>query len=113
MAGRRHAVRALLERGLEGTNGSGRHLLLLEGRPRHPDAPELEGTGEIKLESVDRAAGYFTTRSVGVDPFHAKTSGVYLRAEPGDKAALDGDDATGRAALIGRRLADWNSLANS
>ena len=82
-------------------------------RPRHPDAPELEGTGEIKLESVDRAAGYFTTRSVGVDPFHAKTSGVYLRAEPGDKAALDGDDATGRAALIGRRLADWNSLANS
>ncbi|MGB7806109.1 MAG: TIR domain-containing protein [Actinomycetota bacterium] len=82
-------------------------------RPRHPDAPELEGTGEIKLESVDRAAGYFTTRSVGGDPFHAKTSGVYLRAEPGDKAALDGDDASGRAALIERRLADWNSLANS
>ena len=82
-------------------------------RPRHPDAPELEGTGEIKLESVDRAAGYFTTRSVGTDPFHAKTSGVYLRAEPGDKSALDGDDASERAALIERRLADWNSLANS
>ena len=82
-------------------------------RPRHPDAPELEGTGEIKLESVDRAAGYFTTRSVGADPFHAKTSGVYLRAEPGDKAALDGDDASERAALIERRLADWNSLSNS
>jgi Predicted nucleotide-binding protein containing TIR-like domain len=82
-------------------------------RPRHPDAPELEGTGEIKLENVDRAAGYFTTRSVGADPFHAKTSGVYLRAEPGDKAALDGDDASERAALIERRLADWNSLANS
>ena len=32
-------------------------------RPRHPDAPQLEGTGEIKLESVDRANGYFTTRS--------------------------------------------------
>ena len=29
-------------------------------RPRHPNAPELEGTGEIKLESVDRANGYFT-----------------------------------------------------
>ena len=67
--------------------------------------PQLEGTGEIKLESVDRAAGYFTTRSVGADPFHAKTSGIYLRAEPGDKAALDGDDATERAALIERRLA--------
>ena len=32
-------------------------------RPRDPDAPQLEGTGEIKLESVDRAGGYWTTRS--------------------------------------------------
>jgi hypothetical protein len=82
-------------------------------RPRHPDAPELEGTGEIKLESLDRADGYFTTRSVGADPFHTRTSGIYLRAEPGDKAVLDGDDTSKRAALIERRLADWNSLANS
>ncbi|HJR97883.1 MAG TPA: TIR domain-containing protein [Actinomycetota bacterium] len=82
-------------------------------RPRQPDAPELEGTGEIKLESVDRAGGYFTTRSVGGDPFHARTSGVYLRADPGDKAVLDGDDASERAALIERRLTEWNSLANS
>ena len=49
-------------------------------------------------------------QSFGEEP---KTSGVYLRAEPGDKAALDGDDASGRAALIERRLADWDSLANS
>src|SRR6476659_8052860 len=34
-------------------------------RPRDPDAPQLEGTGEIKLETADRAAGYFTTRSDG------------------------------------------------
>ena len=27
-------------------------------RPRQPDAPELEGTGEIRLETVDRARGY-------------------------------------------------------
>jgi hypothetical protein len=32
-------------------------------RPRDPNAPQLEGTGEIKLESVDRAGGYWTTRS--------------------------------------------------
>src|SRR3954462_8532343 len=43
-------------------------------RPRLPDAPELEGTGEIKLENVDRAAGFFTTRSDGADAFHARTS---------------------------------------
>src|SRR3954467_12531129 len=28
-------------------------------RPLHPDAPQLEGTGEIRLESADRASGYF------------------------------------------------------
>ncbi len=82
-------------------------------RPRDPDAPELEGTGEIKLESVDRAGGYFTTRSVGADALHARTSGVYLRADPGDKAVLDGSDAAERAALIAQRLAEWDSMANS
>jgi hypothetical protein len=82
-------------------------------RPRHPDAPQLEGTGEIKLESVDRAAGYFTTRSDGADAFHTRTSGTYFRANPGDMAVLDGNDAADRAALIGQRLEEWKSLANS
>ena len=79
-------------------------------RPRDPDAPELEGTGEIKLEAVDRANGYFTTRSDGPDHFHAKTSGIYLRADPGDKAALDGKNAAERAALIQRRIEEWRAL---
>ncbi len=82
-------------------------------RPRHPNAPELEGTGEIKLESVDRANGYFITRSDGVDAFHAKTSGIYVRADPDDMAVLDGDDAAARAALIGRRLEQWKGAVNA
>jgi hypothetical protein len=82
-------------------------------RPRQPDAPELEGTGEIKLESVDRASGYWTTRSVGADPFHTRTSGIYLRADPSDIAVLDGNDAAERGALIERRLEEWNAMANS
>ena len=81
-------------------------------RPRHPDAPQLEGTAEIKLESVDRADGYFTTRSDGPDAFFTRTSGVYLRADPGDKAVLDGGDAAERVALIRRRLAEWEAMAN-
>lgn len=81
-------------------------------RPRQPDAPQLEGTGEITLESVDRADGYWTTRSQGTGAFHARTSGIYLRADPGDAAVLDGSAAE-RAALIGRRLQEWKSLANS
>ena len=81
-------------------------------RPRLPDAPELEGTGEITLESVDRANGYFTTRSDGAEAFHTRTSGIYLRADPGDKAVLDGNSAE-RAALIEQRLEEWKSVANS
>ena len=81
-------------------------------RPRDPDAPEFEGTGEIKLESVDRANGYFITRSDGPEHFHTKTSGIYLRADPGDKAALDSKDAAERAALIERRIEEWRA-ANS
>jgi hypothetical protein len=82
-------------------------------RPLLPDAPQLEGIGEIKLESLDRAGGYWTTRSDGPDAFHTRTSGIYLRADSGDMAVLDGNDAAERAALIERRLEEWNSLANS
>ena len=82
-------------------------------RPRHPNAPQLEGTGQITLESVDRADGYWTTRSEGADAFQARTSGIYLRADPGDAAVLDGNTAAERAALIQRKLEEWKSLANS
>jgi hypothetical protein len=80
-------------------------------RPRHPDAPQLEGTGEIKLEDADRAAGYFVTRSDGADAFVTRTSGIYLRADPGDAAVLNGNDPAERAALIERRLEEWRSMA--
>jgi hypothetical protein len=82
-------------------------------RPRDPNAPQLEGTGEIKLESVDRAGGYWTTRAQGGEAFYARTSGIYLRADAGDRAVLDGNDAAERAALIERRLGEWKSLASS
>jgi len=82
-------------------------------RPRQPNAPHLWGTGEIKLESVDRANGYWTTRSDGPDSFYARTSGIYLRADPGDKAVLDGNDGGARVSLIERRLDEWKSAANS
>jgi len=78
-------------------------------RPRDPNAPQLEGTGEIKLESADRAGGYWTTRSEVGDALQARTSGIYLRADPGDLAVLDGDDPTERTSLIKRRLDEWNS----
>ena len=78
-------------------------------RPRHPNAPQLEGVGEIRLESAERAAGYFTTRSDAHPQVNARTSGVYVRADPKDLSTLDGVDDRQRAELIGERLTDWKS----
>jgi Predicted nucleotide-binding protein containing TIR-like domain len=82
-------------------------------RPRHPNAPQLDGTGEIRLESADRAAGYFTTRSDGHPKVNTRTSGVYLRADPGDMTILDGLDDRQRAELIAERLTRWKSITNT
>jgi hypothetical protein len=82
-------------------------------RPRHPNAPQLEGTGEIRLESADRATGYWITRSEVDLALHERTSGIYLRADPGDMAILDGGDATRRAELLAVRLAEWKAISNS
>ena len=81
-------------------------------RPRHPDAPQLEGTGEIRLESTDRASGYWTTRSDRDPALNARTSGVYLRADPSDLQVLDGGSEEERAQLIAERLLEWKSAAN-
>jgi hypothetical protein len=82
-------------------------------RPRHANAPRLDGTGEIRLESADRAAGYWTTRSDTHPQVNARTSGVYLRANPGDMSILDGPDDRRRAELITERLTHWKSTTNA
>jgi hypothetical protein len=82
-------------------------------RPRHPNAPQLDGTGEIRLESGDRAAGYFTTRSETDPSVSARTSGVYVRANPEDSSILDGRDERQRAALIAERLTHWKASTNA
>jgi hypothetical protein len=83
-------------------------------RPRDPNAPQLEGTGEILLESADRAAGYFTTRSDAPASANARTSGVYVRADPEDCAAImDGNDERRRAELIAEQLRLWKSITNA
>jgi predicted nucleotide-binding protein with TIR-like domain len=82
-------------------------------RPRHPNAPQLDGTGEIRIESADRAAGYFTTRSETDPKVNARTSGVYLRADPEDMSILDGRDDRHRAVLIAERLRHWRSITNA
>jgi hypothetical protein len=79
-------------------------------RPRDPNAPQLEGTGEIRLESADRANGYFTTRGPKVN---ARTAGVYWRAQPEDLSILDGSDDRQRAELIAQRLKQWKAIVSA
>ena len=82
-------------------------------RPRHPNAPQLEGTGEIRLESPDRASGYWITRSDADPGLHERTSGIYLRADPADMRTLDEGDARSRAELLATRLEEWKAISNS
>lgn len=82
-------------------------------RPRQANAPTLNGTGEIRLESADRAAGYWTTLADALPTFSARTSGVYLRADPEDLSILDGRDDRKRAELIAERLGRWESIRNA
>ena len=79
-------------------------------RPRHQNAPQLEGTGEIKVEEPDRATGYWTTRSDRDPTLNARTAGVYLRAESEDLAILDGRDDRQRVELIAEHLRQWQKL---
>ena len=79
-------------------------------RPRDPNAPQLEGTGEIRLESAERAAGYFTTRADTRPKTTLRTSGVYLRADVADLKALDGQDNRQRVELIADRLKHWKAI---
>ena len=81
-------------------------------RPLDPNAPQLEGTGEIQLESADRASGYWTTRADTDPQLRARTAGVYLRADPADLAMMDGDDDQRRAELISERLRRWKVIGS-
>lgn len=81
-------------------------------RPLDADAPQIEGTGDIVLESEDRATGFFTVRAEANPEVLTKTSGIYWRADPDDMAVLDGRDDQKRAALIAARLKEWESYRN-
>lgn len=79
-------------------------------RPLDPNTPQLEGTAEMRLESEDRATGYFITRSHADPSLNERTAGIFWRADPDDLGTLDGRDVEKRAALIAARLKEWESV---
>jgi Predicted nucleotide-binding protein containing TIR-like domain len=82
-------------------------------RPLDPNAPQLDGTGEIRMESADRASGYWTTHVDKQPKVNARTAGVYWRADPEDMSILDGRDDRKRAELIAERLRHWKSIKDA
>ena len=82
-------------------------------RPLDPNAPRLEGTGEIRLESADRANGYWITRSDGRQKVNVRTSGIYVRAATVDLKTLDGSDNAQRAKLIADMLSHWKATIST
>jgi hypothetical protein len=82
-------------------------------RPLDPNAPQLDGTGEIRIESADRASGYFTTRADTDPRVNVRTAGDYSRADPEDTSIMDGGDDRKRAELIAERLRHWKSIKNA
>jgi len=81
-------------------------------RPLDVDVPQINGTGEIQLESDDRANGYFIVRSDSDPNLNARTAGVYWRADPDEVDVVDGRDDQKRAALIAERLKEWEAFQN-
>jgi Predicted nucleotide-binding protein containing TIR-like domain len=82
-------------------------------RPLDPDNPQLYGTGEIRMESAERASGYWTTRADRLRGLDVRTSGVYLRADPEDMNILDGRDDRKRAELIAEQMRHWKSIKSA
>ena len=79
-------------------------------RPLDPDCPQLYGTGEIRMESAERASGYWTTRADKLPELDVRTSGVYWRAHPEDMNILDGRDDRKRVELIAEQMRNWKSI---
>jgi hypothetical protein len=92
----------------EKTEPSGIFYFWRGERPRDATAPQIEGIGEIRLESADRATGYWVTHTAHGPK---RTAGVYVRADPGDLSILDGRDERKRGKLITDCLKTWKSMS--
>ena len=82
-------------------------------RPLDPDSPQLHGTAEIRMESAERASGYWRTRADKLPDLDVRTSGVYLRAHPEDMSVMDGRDDKRRAELIAEQMRHWKSIKSA
>jgi hypothetical protein len=97
----------------EGKDSSGLFYYWKGERPLDANAPQLDGTGEIRIESADRASGHFTTREDRNPGVISRTTGEYWRADPEEVRIADSPDYRKRAKLIADRLGRWKSATRA
>ena len=71
----------------------------------------VEKQGRAPLDQL--GGNSLPTRSETDPEVSARTSGVYLRADPEDLSILDGRDDRKRAELIAERLSHWKSITSA
>ena len=83
-------------------------------RPRHPNAPQLEGTGEITVE-IPRPRDRVLDDTFGSRPRakRAEPPASTFAPTPSDLQVLDGGRQEERAELIAQRLREWKSASNA
>ena len=98
VAGGRHPLGALLVRAVEGADRPGRGLLLLDRRAAAaPGRAPARGSRRDQARVRGPRQRLLDDRSERVPELHARTSGVYLHADPAYQAVLDGSDQQRRA----------------
>ena len=114
LAGGRHPVGPLLERGCEGAQGSGRHPLLLEGRA--PSAPECPAArGHRRDQGGDRRPRHrVLDDTVGSRPRAECPNRRHLpSSRPLGPPGAGRRERGGAGQLIAQRLQEWKSAANA
>ena len=112
VAGGRQPVGAILERSGQGEEGAVR-ASSTTGTENDPATRTRRSSKEPGRSAWSRPIARPDTSRPARDAspkVNARTSGVYLRADPADLAILDGRDDRRRAELIAERLTDWKSI---
>jgi hypothetical protein len=82
-------------------------------RPRHPNAPRMEGTARSNWKPSIAPPGTGRHVPIATRRLMPEPSGIYLRADPSDLQEFDGASEEERAELIAYRLREWKSAANT
>ena len=73
----------------------------------------LETVAHVESWTAVFNPGDFTTRADTPPKVNARTSGVYLRADPDDVSVMNGRDDQKRVELIAERLMNWKSIRSA